>query len=137
MLLAVAKTGPVVPKPGNPDIVYANCKGRFGRYNRVTGEEMQFYVGAVDMYGRNPAELPYRFQRVVPIEVSPHNPDVVYHGSQFVHRTSDDGETWETISPDLTAFRPERQMVSGGPITRDITGEESLQYAVCNRRITD
>ncbi|NND72561.1 MAG: hypothetical protein HKN43_13375 [Rhodothermales bacterium] len=118
------ETGPVVPKPGDPNIVYANCKGRFGRYNRATGEEMQFYVGAVDMYGRNPAELPYRFQRVVPIEVSPHDPDVVYHGSQFVHRTINDGATWETISPDLTAFRPERQVVSGGPITRDITGEE-------------
>lgn len=118
------ETGPVVPKPGNPDIVYANCKGRFGRYNRATGQEKQFYVGAYDMYGQNPAELKYRFQRVVPIEVSPHNPDVVYHGSQYVHRTTDDGNTWETISPDLTAFKPERQVFSGEPITRDITGEE-------------
>ena len=72
------ETGPVVPKPGNPDIVYANCKGRFGRFNRRTGQEQQYYVGAMNMYGRNPAELPYRFQRVVPIEVSPHDPDVVY-----------------------------------------------------------
>lgn len=118
------ETGPVVPKPGDATIVYANCKGRFGRYSRATGQEKQFYVGAQYMYGRNPAELDYRFQRVSPIEVSPHDPDVVYHGSQFVHRTTDDGQTWETISPDLTAFPPERQMASGGPITRDITGEE-------------
>ncbi len=118
------ETGPAVPRPGNADIVYSNCKGRFGRYNRVTGQEQQYYVGAVNLYGRNPSELPYRFQRVAPIEVSPHNPDVIYHGSQFVHRTKDEGKTWETISPDLTAFRHERQMVSGGPITRDITGEE-------------
>ncbi|MFQ5568444.1 MAG: hypothetical protein ACE5G0_02140 [Rhodothermales bacterium] len=126
------ETGPAVPRPGNPNIVYSNCKGRFGRYNRATGQEQQYYVGAVNMYGRNPSELPYRFQRVVPIEVSPHDPDVIYHASQYVHRSTDEGKTWETISPDLSAFRPERQVVSGGPITRDITGEEhySVIYVV-------
>ena len=118
------ETGPAVPKPGNPDIVYANCKGRFGRYNVKTGQEQQYYVGAQNLYGHNPKDLMYRFQRVSPIEVSPHDPDVVYHASQFLHVTTDDGKTWETISPDLTAFRPERQMASGWPITRDITGEE-------------
>ena len=126
------ETGPAVPRPGDANIVYSNCKGRFGRYNRTTGQEQQYYVGAVNMYGRNPSELPYRFQRVVPIEVSPHNPDVIYHGSQYVHRSTDEGKTWSSISPDLTAFRAERQMVSGGPITRDITGEEhySTLYVV-------
>ena len=118
------ETGPAVPKPGDPTIVYSNCKGRFGRYSHATGQEKQYYVGAQNMYGQNPAELEYRFQRVVPIAVSPHNPDVVYHASQYLHRTSDEGATWETISPDLTANRPERQVISGGPITRDITGEE-------------
>lgn len=118
------ETGPAVPKPGQPHIVYSNCKGRFGRYSELTGQEKQYYVGAENLYGTNPAELQYRFQRVVPIEVSPHDPDVVFHGSQFVHRTTDEGVTWETISPDLTAFRPDRQMVSGAPITRDATGEE-------------
>jgi len=118
------ETGPAVPKPGDPDIVYANCKGRFTVYNQRTGQEQHYYVGGVNLYGTNPANLPYRFQRVVPIEVSPHNPDVVYHGSQYVHRTTDGGRTWERISGDLTAFPPERQMVSGGPITRDATGEE-------------
>ncbi|MBO6576931.1 MAG: hypothetical protein JJ896_15820 [Rhodothermales bacterium] len=118
------ETGPAVPKPGDADIVYSNCKGRFGRFNRRTGQEMHYYVGAVDMYGVNPSTLPYRFQRVVPIEVSPHDANTVYHGSQYVHRTRDEGRTWEQISPDLTAFRPERQVISGKPITRDITGEE-------------
>jgi photosystem II stability/assembly factor-like uncharacterized protein len=126
------ETGPAVPRPGDHRIVYSNCKGRFGRYSRITGQEQQYYVGAANMYGTNPAKLDYRFQRVVPIEVSPHDPDVIYHGSQFVHRTTDEGVTWETISPDLTAFREERQMVSGGPITRDATGEEhySTLYAI-------
>ncbi len=126
------ETGPVVPKPGDPDIVYANCKGRFGVFNARTNQEQQYYVGAWNLYSRNPANLPYRFQRVVPIEVSPHDPNTVYHGSQYVHRTTDGGVTWEQISPDLTAFRPERQVISGGPITRDGTGEEhySVLYAI-------
>ena len=103
------ETGPAVPKPGNPTIVYSNCKGRFGRYSQLTGQEQQYYVWAGNLYGTNPRDLPYRFQRVAPIEVSPHDPNVVYHGSQYVHRTVDEGINWETISPDLTAFRPERR----------------------------
>jgi photosystem II stability/assembly factor-like uncharacterized protein len=132
------ETGPAVPKPGDPTIVYSNCKGRFGRYNQITGQEKQYYVGFVNLYGVNPAELPYRFQRVVPIEVSPHDASTVYHGSQFVHKTTDEGVTWEQISPDLTAFRPERQQISGGPITRDITGEEhySVLYAIEESPVT-
>ena len=132
MAVGGCETGPVVPKPGDSNIVYANCKGRFGRYNHSTGQEKQYYVGAVSLYGVNPRELPYRFQRVVPIEVSPHDPGTVYHGSQYVHRTRDEGVTWEQLSPDLTAFRPERQVISGTPITRDITGEEhySVLYTI-------
>ena len=118
------ETGPAVPKPGDPDVVYSNCKGRFYLYSARTGQAQNHYVGAANMYGRNPAELTYRFQRTVPIEVSPHDPNTVYHGSQYAHRTTDGGVTWETVSPDLTAFRPERQVVSGTPITRDVTGEE-------------
>jgi photosystem II stability/assembly factor-like uncharacterized protein len=126
------ETGPAVPKPGNHNIVYANCKGRFGRYNKETGQEQQYYVTAADMYGHNPKDLIDRFQRVSPIEISPHDPGVVYHASQYLYRTSDEGVTWERISPDLTAFEADRQVISGQPITRDITGEEfySTLYAV-------
>ena len=118
------ETGPGVPKPGNHNIVYSNCKGRFFVFDKRIGTEKGYYVGAANIYGHNPRDLRYRFQRVSPIHVSPHNPDVVYHASQFVHRTIDDGKTWETISPDLTAFEPDKQVISGSPITRDITGEE-------------
>ena len=118
------ETGPAVPKPGNHNIVYANCKGKFGVYNKQTGTEKRYFVGAANMYGHNPADLRYRFQRVAPIHVSPHDANVVYHASQFVHKTEDDGATWATISPDLTAFEQDKQVISGEPITRDITGEE-------------
>ena len=126
------ETGPAVPKPGNHNIVYANCKGRFGRYNKLTGQEKQYYVGAANIYSHNPKDLKYRFQRVSPIHVSPFDPNVVYHASQYLHRTTDEGVTWETISPDLTANESDKQVISGTPITRDITGEEfySTIYAV-------
>ncbi len=126
------ETGPAVPQPGNPDIVFANCKGRFGQYSRTTGEEKGYWVGGEYMYGQNPAELEYRFQRVVPIEVSPHDSSVVYNASQYVHKTTDGGVTWERVSPDLTANKPEYQVTSGRPINRDVTGEEhySTLYAV-------
>ncbi len=126
------ETGPAVPKPGNHNIVYSNCKGRFGRYNKLTGQEKQYYVGAANLYSHNPKDLKYRFQRVSPIHVSPHDPNVVYHASQYLHRTTDEGVTWEIISPDLTANESDKQVISGTPITRDITGEEfySTIYAV-------
>lgn len=119
-----SETGPAVPKPGNHTIVYANNKGRFGRYNKLTGQEKQYYVGAANIYSHNPRDLTYRFQRVAPIHISPHDSRVIYHCSQYVHKTTDEGVTWQTISPDLTAFEADKQVISGSPITRDITGEE-------------
>ena len=133
------ETGPAVPKPGNPNIVYSNCKGRFGVYNKLTGQEKQYYVGASNMYGHNPKNLKYRFQRVSPIHVSPHDSNVIYHASQYLHKTTDEGVTWETISPDLTAFDPDKQVISGSPITRDITGEEfySTIYSVRESKLKE
>jgi len=59
-------------------------------------------MGAQSLYGNASKDMIYRFQRVSPMEVSPHDPSVLYYGSQVVHRTRDEGVTWETISPDLT-----------------------------------
>ena len=126
------ETGPVVPKPGDPNIIYANCKGQFSVYNRTTGEEKLYYVGAESLYGNHPDDITYRFQRVTPIEVSPHDPNTVYYGSQYLHKTTDGGETWETLSPDLTANDEAYRMRSGGPIDEDISGEEyyAVLYAI-------
>jgi hypothetical protein len=59
-----------------------------------------------------------------PIFVSPHNADVVCHGSQYLHKTTNDGEIWQIIIPDLTALNLDKQVVSGSPIRRDVRGEE-------------
>lgn len=135
--LGGCETGPAVPKPGNPNIVYSNCKGNFGVYDKRTGQEMQYSVGAMNIYGHDGDKLKFRFQRVAPISVSPHNSDVVYHGSQYLHKTVDNGKTWEIISPDLTAFDPTKQVSAGRPITRDVTGEEyfSTIYSIQESKI--
>ena len=126
------ETGPIVPSPWNADVVYGSCKGQFSRLHMVTGQEQNSWIGAQSLYGNDPKDLIYRFQRVSPMDVSPHVKGTVYYGSQFLHRSRDDGLTWQRISPDLTANTPETQGVSGGPITRDVTGEEfySTLYAI-------
>ncbi|MDB4885441.1 MAG: hypothetical protein JWN79_879, partial [Gemmatimonadetes bacterium] len=119
------ETGPVAPNRTNPDTVYGACKGQFSRMSLRAGQEQQSWIGAQSLYGNPNSALRYRFQRVSPLEVSPHEPHTVYFGSQFVHRSRDEGTTWETISPDLTANDPRyRDVISGEPVTIDVTGEE-------------
>jgi photosystem II stability/assembly factor-like uncharacterized protein len=126
------ETGPIMPHPLNPDIVYGSCKGQYGVMNLKTGQEKSYWIGGQSLYGNPASDLIYRMQRVSPMATSPHDPDVLYYGSQFVHRTRDKGVTWERISPDLTAHPACCQGASGEPITRDITGEEfySTLYAI-------
>ncbi len=126
------ETGPIVPSPWNTNVVYGSCKGQFSRLHIITGQEQNSWVGAQSLYGNDPKDLIYRFQRVSPLDVSPHARGTVYYASQFLHRSRDDGVTWERMSPDLTANTPATQGVSGGPITRDVTGEEfySTLYAI-------
>jgi photosystem II stability/assembly factor-like uncharacterized protein len=127
------ETGPIIPHRTNPDTVYGGCKGQFSRMSVRTGQERQYWVGAQSLYGNANQDLLYRFQRVSPMEVSPHDSRAVYYGSQYVHRTRDEGVTWERISPDLTANDPRyRATISGEPITIDVTGEEmyATLYAI-------
>ena len=126
------ETGPIMPHPRNPEIVYGSCKGQYGVMNLKTGQEKNYWIGAQSLYGNPASDLIYRMQRVSPMATSPHDPDVLYYGSQYLHRTRDKGVTWEKISPDLTARPGCCQGASGEPITRDVTGEEfySTLYAV-------
>jgi photosystem II stability/assembly factor-like uncharacterized protein len=126
------ETGPIMPYPRDPNIVYGSCKGQYGVMNLGVGQEKSYWVGAQSLYGNPASDLILRFQRVSPMATSPHDPDVLYYGSQYVHRTRDRGVTWEKISPDLTAHPECCQGASGEPITRDVTGEEfySTLYAI-------
>jgi photosystem II stability/assembly factor-like uncharacterized protein len=126
------ETGPIMPYPKDPNIVYGSCKGQYGVMNLKTGQEKSYWIGAQSLYGNPASDLILRFQRVSPMATSPHDPEVLYYGSQYLHRTRDKGVTWEKISPDLTAKPDCCQGISGEPITRDITGEEfySTLYAI-------
>ena len=126
------ETGPIMPHPRDPDIVYGSCKGQYEWMNLKTGQSKNYWVGGQSLYGNPARDLILRFQRVSPMATSPHDPEVLYYGSQYVHRTRDKGVTWERISPDLTAKPDCCQGISGEPITRDITGEEfySTLYAI-------
>ncbi|MDQ6611784.1 MAG: hypothetical protein M3Y64_05080, partial [Gemmatimonadota bacterium] len=126
------ETGPIIPHPTKKNIIYGSCKGQFQVMNTDLGSTKNYWIGAQSLYGNAGGELIYRFQRVSPLALSPHDPNVVYYGSQYLHRTRDMGVTWEKISPDLTAFPPCCQGASGEPITRDVTGEEffSTLYAI-------
>jgi photosystem II stability/assembly factor-like uncharacterized protein len=132
LVVSGCETGPVVPHPEQASLVYGGCKGRHSVLDLETGQERQYWVYPHFNYGHDTRDMPYRFQRTAPMILSPHDPQTIYHGSQFVHRSRDQGRTWQTISPDLTAFEDETQGYSGGPITRDITGEEvySTIYAI-------
>lgn len=127
------ETGPIIPKLGEPNMVWGGCKGQFSRLDiRTNGNEERFWIGSESLYGNDPSTLRYRFQRVAPMEISPTKPNTIYYGSQYVHRSRDGGVTWEVISPDLTAHPADKQYGSGEPITRDATGEEvySVLYAI-------
>ena len=127
------ETGPILPHPTNPDTVYGSCKGQYSRMSMRTGQEKHYWIGAQSLYGNAAKDMIFRFQRVSPMEYSPHADGTLYYGSQFVHRTRDEGVTWEVISPDLTWNPPHtRASYSGGPITVDNTGEEfySVIYAI-------
>ncbi|MDB4906446.1 MAG: hypothetical protein JWO05_1230 [Gemmatimonadetes bacterium] len=126
------ETGPIFPHLTNPDTVYGSCKGQFSRMSLRSGQEKQYWVGSQSLYGNDAKDLVYRFQRVSPMERSPFDARVLYYGSQYLHRTRDEGVTWERISPDLTAHPDCCQGASGEPITRDVTGEEfySTLYSI-------
>jgi photosystem II stability/assembly factor-like uncharacterized protein len=132
------ETGPIIPHPSQSNIIYGSCKGQFSVMNTETNQSKNYWVGAQSLYGNAGKDLLFRFQRVSPTTTSPHDPNILYYGSQYLHRTRDKGVTWEKMSPDLTEFDQCCQDASGGPITRDVTGEEfySTLYAITESPIT-
>jgi len=92
--------------PTDPNTEYASSY-----YGRVERSEYKDGIWtSKQIYPKpGPAEPEYRGQWLAATMISPHNPSVLYHGFQYVFRTMNRGETWERISPDLTAFDPQKQ----------------------------
>ena len=123
--VAGAESGHIAVHPEQPHLVYSgNYLGRIDRYDHRSGTARNMILYPEMQDGTAPRDLRYRFQWNAPILISRHDPDVVYHTSNYVHRTRDGGWTWETISPDLTTDDDEKQGTPGGPVQHDHTGVE-------------
>lgn len=119
------EAGHTATDPSDPDVVWAGeYGGTITRWNRKTGESRNVSIDPDNYSGHGGSDARYRFQWTAPILVSPHNGKTVYHGANVVFRTTDDGQTWKAISPDLTRNDKSKQAWSGGPITGDNTGVE-------------
>ena len=119
------ESGYIQVDPRDPNIIYAGSYGGFlTRFDRSTGEHRLINVWPENTLGSGAEDAKYRFQWTYPIVLSPHDPDQIYVTSQFVHRSTNGGSSWEIISPDLTYADPETLKSSGGPITKDNTGAE-------------
>ena len=111
--------------PKNNDIVYGGSYGGFlTRVNHKTGTTRGINVWPDNPMGYGAEGMKYRFQWNFPIIFSKHNPDKLYTFSQHVHATTNEGQSWEILSPDLTRNDPTKLVSSGGPITQDNTGVE-------------
>ena len=125
------ESGFATADPKNPDIVWSSASG-FGplggivtRYNEKTKQYRQLEVWPEFAAGSHASLLKYRFQWTFPLLISPHDNKTIYVTSQHVHRTTNDGQTWDVISPDLSLNDKEMQGFSGG-----LTGDNiAVEYA--------
>jgi photosystem II stability/assembly factor-like uncharacterized protein len=89
--------GYVAPDPLNPDFIYG---GKITRFDKRTGQ-VQNVAPEIMRSGK------YRFLRTAPVLFSPKDPHVLYLGAQVVLKTTNGGNSWEVISPDLTREAPQ------------------------------
>ncbi len=131
------ESGFATADPTNPDIVWSSASG-FGalggvvvRYNEETRQFRQVEVWPELTAGMPAVDVKYRFQWTFPLLISPHDNNTVYVASQYVHRTTNGGQTWEIVSPDLSLNDPTKQQFSGG-LTGDNIGVEyaNVVYAL-------
>ena len=109
----------------NGSIVYAG--GNYGiitRWNRQTEEAHMISPYPVNADGSGAADQKYRFQWTEPILISPFDPHELYIAAQVLFKSTDEGQTWTAISPDLTRNDKSKEQVPGGPITKDSTSVE-------------
>jgi photosystem II stability/assembly factor-like uncharacterized protein len=119
------ESGYIAPDPRDPEIVYAGSYGgEITRYDHRTGQTKDVTPWPINPIGAAAADQKYRFQWTEPIVFSPHDPRTLYFAAQVLFKSTDEGMSWQIISPDLTRNDKSKQVASGGPITKDNTGVE-------------
>ena len=119
------ESGWITQHPDDPDIFYAGSQGALlTRYDRSNGQIRDIQVYPRFFSGEPSEALPERWQWTFPIMFAPQDSKVMYTCSQHVWRTTNDGQTWEQISPDLTYADPSTLGKTGGVITMDMNGPE-------------
>src|SRR6478735_2255237 len=120
------ESGYIAPDPQDRDVFYAGSYGGLlTRTNIRTGERRAVNVWPDNPMGFSSGDITERFQWTYPIVIAPTNPDVLYVTSQHVWKSTNEGQSWTRISPDLTRHDPSTLGPSGGPITLDQTGVET------------
>ncbi len=122
---AGGESGFLAPHPNHPEIVYGGSYGGYlERVNHETGESRTINVWPDNPMGAGAEDMRFRFQWNYPIFFSPHDAQTLYTtGNQFF-KTTNEGQSWETISLDLTRNDSTTLGPSGGPITKDNTSVE-------------
>tara|TARA_R110000787_G_scaffold28923_4_gene78747 strand:+ start:25157 stop:28309 length:3153 start_codon:yes stop_codon:yes gene_type:complete len=111
--------------PENNDIVYGGSyDGFLTRYNHKTKTIRSVSVWPDNPMGHGAEDMKYRFQWNFPMFFSKHNTKKLYTFSNHVHVTTNEGESWKVLSPDLTRNDTTKLKSSGGPITQDNTSVE-------------
>jgi len=119
------ESGYIAVHPRDSDIVYAGSYGGYLTiYNHETQQTRNITVWPDDPMGAGVEAMKYRFQWTFPIVISPHDPETVYAGGNVLFKSTNRGQSWEIISPDLTTDDTSKQQSSGGPITKDNTSVE-------------
>ncbi|HSN88118.1 MAG TPA: glycosyl hydrolase, partial [Thermoanaerobaculia bacterium] len=100
---AGGESGYIVADPRNPDIVYGGSYGGYlTRLDHDTGQERNINAWPNDPMGGGAEAAQYRFQWNFPILFSPHDPGTLYAAANVLFKTTNEGQSWEAISPDLT-----------------------------------
>lgn len=119
------ESGWITQHPENKNIFYAGSQGALlTRYDRSNGQTRDIQVYPRFFSGEPASALPERWQWTFPIMFAPQDPKVMYTCSQHVWKTTDDGQSWTKISPDLTYADPSTLGKTGGVITMDMNGPE-------------
>ncbi len=119
------ESGYIAVRPDSPNVVYAGSYGGYlTRFDEKTREARNINPWPDNPMGHDAADAKYRFQWTFPIVISPHNPGTLYVGSSVVFKSTNNGQSFSPISPDLTRHDPRTLGPSGGPITKDQTSVE-------------